>query len=366
MTAMLQRTRGKPLTLIVALGLLLAACSNGGGSSPTSAATANPPASGGASGSAAAGELPPPEKTDINIGLSVTETSQFAYQLAKMAGIYEKYGLNVQTSTFEGDGKALQALLAGQLDAAGLGVSSPTASQTTDSPVKAVAVNAVILSDNLVCTKDIKTADDVRGKQIAISTFGGTSHGSSILSLKALGLTPEDVVITQIGGQSARIAALEGGSVGCAVVDVALSDEMKGEGFNLLTDLTTEPLQWGRSALSFSEDFIAKNPNTVLNIVAASLEAQNMMWDDPDTAAKYYAEFTQQSLDDAKGLISDFQRIGNRTMMWKQDAFENPKEVLATVNPAVKDVDVTTSYDMSFLQKLVDDGFYEKLGIPLS
>ena len=32
-----------------------------------------------------------------------------------------------------------------------------------------------------------------------------------ILALEALGLTPEDVVITEVGGQAARIAALQGG-----------------------------------------------------------------------------------------------------------------------------------------------------------
>ena len=37
--------------------------------------------------------LPAPEKTALNIGLSVTETSQYAAKLAEQAGIWEKYGI---------------------------------------------------------------------------------------------------------------------------------------------------------------------------------------------------------------------------------------------------------------------------------
>ena len=63
--------------------------------------------------------------------------------------------------------------------------------------------------------------------------------------------------------------------------------------------------------------------------------------------------------------LADFQTVGNRTMKWSTEAFENPKTVLATVNPDVKDVDVSTAYDESILAKLVELGVYEKLGVPL-
>ena len=356
--------------MMVALGVALAACSGSSPSANTSGSTAESMAPSSTAESMAPSEgaasLPAPDVTDLQIGLSVTETSQFAYQLAKMAGIYDKYGLNVETSVFEGDAKALQALVAGQLDAAGVGVSSDISSQVTDVPTVAVAANAVILSDEMICQSDIKTPEDVKGATIAISTFGGTSNGSAILFLKALGYTTDDATIKQIGGQSDRIAALEGGSVDCAVVDKAMHDTMMSEGFNSLVDLTTQPLQWGRSALSFQKEFIDQHPDTVINVVAAALEAQNMMWADPDTAAQYYADFVQIDLSEAKQLIADFQTIGNRTMMWNQDAFENPKEVLATVNPDVANVDVTQAYDQSFLQQLKDMGFYDQLGIPTS
>lgn len=353
----------RTLALLASAALLAAACT-GAGATTAPATDAPAPTDGAPQESASPGALPTPEKTDIKIGLSVTETSQFAAKLAEMAGIYEKHGLNVQTTVFEGDGKVMQALQAGQLDVGFGGTSAYVTSQTTDVPVVALAVNAVILTDELVSTADVKTADDLRGKCVAVSTYGGTSHGAVILSLDALGLTPDDVVITEVGGQSARIAALQGGACAAAPVDAARHDEMAELGFNFLVNLKEEQLPWGRSGMGVTKEWLAANPNTATVVAAAVLEAQNMMWTDADKAAEYYAEFTQSSLEDAKALIEEFQTIGNRPMTWTDDAFENPKQVLAAVNPAMADVPVTDAFDRSVLEGLIASGFYEANGIP--
>jgi ABC-type nitrate/sulfonate/bicarbonate transport system substrate-binding protein len=349
---------------LFATALLIAACSTPGAATTAPSVAPSAAPSGDASPSAATGELPTPEKTDIKMGLSVTETSQFAAELAKRAGIYERNGLNVETTVFEGDGKVMQALQAGQLDVGFGGTSAFVTSQTTDVPVVGLAVNAVILTDELVSTADVKDAESLKGKCVAVSTFGGTSHGAVILSLEALGLTPDDVVITEVGGQSARIAALQGGACAAAPVDAARHQEMADLGFNFLVNLKEEQLPWGRSGLGVTEAWLAENPNTATVIAASVLEAQNMMWTDADTAAEHYAEFTQSSVEDAKALIIEFQGIGNRPMTWTDEAFESPKRVLAAVNPDMADVAVTDAFDRSVLQNLQDIGFYEAKGIP--
>jgi ABC-type nitrate/sulfonate/bicarbonate transport system substrate-binding protein len=344
--------------------IVVGACTSGGTGATTAPSEPAATPAGSAAASAPSGALPTPEKTDIKIGLSVAETSQFAAQLAFDAGIYAKNGLTVQTTVFEGDGKVMQALQAGQLDIGFGGTSSFITSQTTDVPVKGLAVNAVILTDELVSTPDVKTADDLRGKCVAVSTYGGTSHGAVILSLRELGLTPEDVVITEVGGQGARIAALQGGACAAAPVDAARHEEMAGLGFNFLVNLKEAKLPWGRSGMGVTEEWLAANPNTATVVAASVLEAQNMMWTDADKAAEFYAAFTQSTVEEAKALILEFQSIGNRPMTWTDEAFQNPKDVLATVNPDMAAVPVTDAFDRSVLDGLKASGFYEAHDIP--
>ena len=196
-------------TLLVVSGLVAAAC---GGGQP---ATASPTAGTAATASAAPGTLPKPEVTTLRVGISTpNEPVQFAEKLADALGIYQKHGFTSVTVTgFEGDGKTLQALIAGQLDFMVGGASTAISSQTTDTPIKVIAMNSTKLTDGLWCGPNIKTKEDVKGKSVAISTFGGTSHGSALLLLKGIGYTDKDATITPVGGQSARIAALKGGSV---------------------------------------------------------------------------------------------------------------------------------------------------------
>ena len=349
-------------TFLVLSGLVAAAC---GGSPP---ATASPTAGGAATASAAPGTLPKPEITTLRVGISTpNEPVQFAEKLADSLGIYQKYGFTSVTVTgFEGDGKTLQALIAGQLDFMVGGASTAISSQTTDTPIKVIAMNSTKLTDGLWCGPNIKTAADVKGKSIAISTFGGTSHGSALLLLKGLNFTDKDATITPVGGQSARIAALKGGSVACAVVDMAEKDAMASQGFNVLYDETKSDLQWGRSGLMATADFLQKNPNTALVVAAATLEAQQKMFTDPENSAKEFAKFAQLKDDAALNAVKIFATYGSRTMTFTEGALQLPQQVLATQNPAMATVDLKKTYDLSFLQKLKDTGFNTKIGAPTS
>ncbi len=357
----------KPFAAAMALALLAAAC---GGTAAPSTAPATQSASAKPSGSAAAtqaqGQLPKPELTTIRIGMSApNEPVQFAEKYADYLGLYQKYGItNVTITGFEGDGKAVQALVAGQLDLFVGGSSSAINSVTTDTPIKVVSMNSTILDDQLVCQKDIKTAADVKGKRIAISTFGGTSHGAALLMLKSMNYTTTDVTIAEVGNEGTRVAALKGGSIPCGLTSPDDATLLKAQGFNVIVDLRTAGVHWGRSGLMGRVDFLQKNPNTVLAVVAAALEAQTALLKDPDAAAAKYAEFAQKKPDEALTLIKGFKAFGSPSMTWGDDAFIAPRDVLATVNAKVKDVDVTKAYDKSFLQKLTDIGFTAKIGAP--
>ncbi len=347
------------LAFVAAAGLVVAAC--GGGSTGTGTA----PTASAAAATQAAGQLPKPELATVRIGISTpNEPVQFAEKLADSLAIYQKYGITATVTGFEGDGKTLQALVAGQLDFMVGGASTAITAITTDTPLKVIAMNSTTLTDGLWCTAAIKTPADVKGKSVAISTFGGTSHGAALLLLQGIGLTPKDAVVTQVGNQGTRIAALRGGSVGCGVIDMSQEKAMRDLGLNLVLDLSKAKLQWGRSGLQAKADFIAKNPNTTLVVVAATLEAQNSIWKDPATAATKFAEFAQVKPEDAKKAIDDFQGYGSRSMTFTEDAFKAPRDVLGAVNPAMANVDVTKAFDLSFLKKLQDIGFYTKIGAP--
>lgn len=227
-------------------------------------------------------------------------------------------------------------------------------------------MNSTVLDHGLFCGKDIKAAADVKGKTIAIGTFGGTAHGSALLMLKGLNLTTKETTIQQVGNEATRIAALKGGSVSCAIIGISQKTTLTPLGLNVVFDLSSAKLQWGRRGVRARTDFIAKNPNTVLAVVAVTLLAQNFMFSDPNTATAKFAEFAQVKPDAAAIAMNAFLGYGSRSMMFTADAFTAPRDVLGAVNPAMANVDVTQCFDLTFLNQLKDRGFYAKNNIPLN
>lgn len=347
---------------LAAISSVVTACSGTTGGTPA----ATPAAAGAAAGGAGSYTLPAPEKTSIKIGLSApTEAVQYAAELADTLGYYKAEGFqNVQVIAFEGDGKVVQALIAGALDMGVIGSSSAVNSVTTSSPIKIVAMNSDITTDDFLCTKDIKTAAQVKGQRVAISTFGSTAHGSVLISLKALGLTPQDVTIVQIGNESARIAAMKGGSVGCSVIDVSLEPQMLALGFNLLYSQQANHVIWGRSGLATTAAFISKYPNTVLDVAAAGVKAQNYIFANTADAGAKFSAFNQEPASQGTPVVQAFLKYGSRSMGWTPAAFTVPRDTLAQVNPQQANVDVTKAYDESFLQKLWAGGYYKQIGDP--
>jgi NitT/TauT family transport system substrate-binding protein len=370
------RSRRPLAALVATAALIIAACSSspsatpsastggGGGASPSAAGSSGEPATSASAGPVA---IPAPEKKSLKIGLSTGgEASQYAEFLANQLGYYKSIGGfdSVEVTGLQGDAKAVQALVAGGIDMAVVGVSGAINSQITDTPLKIVSINGVVLTDMLVCGKDIKSAADVKGKQIAISSFGSTAHGSTLLLLQGLGLTDKDVTLTQVGNQDARLAAVKSGAVACAPIDLGRKQEITDAGLNNLIDNKNPDLPWGRSGLAVTKQFAEQNPNTVLAAVASALAAQNYAFTNPDDTATKFAEYSQSDPADAKAVIDDFLTWGNRSMGWSDAAFENPKKVLVAVNPEMANVNIADAQDKSFLQKLADMGFYTQINDP--
>jgi ABC-type nitrate/sulfonate/bicarbonate transport system substrate-binding protein len=198
-----------------------------------------------------------------------------------------------------------------------------------------------------------------------VSTFGGDSHAAVLAALKVLGLTDKDVTIQQIGGQSARIAALKAGSVAAAPIDGTIREQMKAEGFNILVQLLDSPALIAKTGLHLREDWRMKNPNAALAVVAATLESMNMIFQDPEKAAAGLAKW-QQLKDPASavGVMKQWVTFAQRDLRWKKEAWDALKEVQQIAEPEIKDLAVEKAYTFEYLDKLRDMGFNQAIGLP--
>ncbi len=335
--------------------------------SPAVAKPASPQPAASPSAAAATIALPKPEKASIKIGFSALEAIMTTYAMAQDVGLFKKYGFeNVELLWIETDSRALQALISGSVDGTAQSPAVSISSQITDTPVVTVAMNSTRITDDLFAVPSVKTAADLKGKRIAISSFGGTSHASVLLALKGLGLTEQDVTIVQVGGEAARVAALKSGSVEAAPMEIFRRNDMKQQGFNQIFSVADDPsLRFVRNGLNFRREFFDQNPNTILTLTASLLEAQQLLSSQTDRAIDAYAKLAQiNDRNEAAARVNSLLPYMQRDLRWTREAFEFARDVMATQNAALKDVDVTKAYTFKFLDQLQGMGFNDAVGVP--
>jgi len=363
--------RGSPvlraLALFSVLALVLAACGSDSADDTTTTAGGSDDVTPAA---ASDGDcvLPDPELTTVEFGISALEFHSFPLHYAAATGILEKYGITELSETYtEGVTTAIQALAGGELDVqAGTG-SSVLSSLATDAPFITIATTLSKLTDGLFGGEGIGSMEDLRGQSVAISTFGGESHAVVVSALAEAGMTPDDVEIVQIGGQSDRIAAVLGGSVAAAPIDVARRDEMESEGMTLLVNLADTEQQLPRGGLNVTREWSEENPNTALAMVMATMEAIQLMQDDPDAAAEEHMTWAEgDAIEDSESELEVYLQFVNEDLVIGQAPWDTMQEVLAVTNPAVADVDVTDAYTTKFVEQLDDLGCLEQFGITIA
>lgn len=366
------------LALLGAFVLVLAACSTpaespaqSGSASEAPASSAGGEPSGEPSGDATAEiSLPAPEIASLRLGNSGSPTANTMHTIwAQCENLPAKYGMEIEWLSFDGGSAAAQALLAEQVEVADNSGGPAIASLATDSPMVIAYVTRDNLTDNMYAQPDIQDAEDLRGGSVAISSFGSQSHAGALLALQVLGLTPEDVTITQVGNDAARLAALQAGSVTASMNDATQEDELEGLGLNILVRLAEE-VEAGeggvpRTSLTFLRPFVEENPNTVLNLVAMYTEANHAWMQDPERSAECLAEAAEISLEEAQGEVEAVLTEPWRPLDGRCDpvVMDFALQTLLPENPDLEEVDAADACTNEFVEQLAEMGFQADLGI---
>ena len=141
-------------------------------------------------------------------------------RIATERGFFEKEGLKVRYIQFQGTNLMLSALMANELDYVTI-LPFIAGAATRGLPVKIVGSTTKSSGYAIVSRPEIDSVKALKGKRIAINTFGSSADFAIYQLLSRNGLDPnKDVTLQAIAGSpDARFAALIGGSVDATVVN---------------------------------------------------------------------------------------------------------------------------------------------------
>jgi NitT/TauT family transport system substrate-binding protein len=191
-------------------------------------------------------------------------------RVASERGFFEKEGLRVRYIQFQGTNLMLSALLANELDYVTI-LPFIAGAATRGLPVKIVAATAKVSGYAIVSRPEIDNVKALKGKRIAINTFGSSADFAIYQLLARNGLDPnKDVTLQAIAGSpDARFAALLGGSVDATVVNSPFEYRAEQKGFKTLSSVkdTAEFVRIPIAGLSTTQKKIEREPDEITRVL---------------------------------------------------------------------------------------------------
>lgn len=191
-------------------------------------------------------------------------------RVALERGFFEKEGIRVRYIQFQGTNLMLSALLANELDYVTI-LPFIAGAATRGLPVRIVAATSKSSGYAIVARPEIDSVKALKGKRIAINTFGSSADFAIYQLLSRNGLDPnKDVTLQAIAGSpDARFAALIGGSADATVVGSPFEHRAEQKGFKTLLSVkeTAEFVKIPINGMSTTQRKIDKEPDEIVRLL---------------------------------------------------------------------------------------------------
>ncbi len=314
---------------------------------------------------AAAAESPAPQALKkVVIGYSAISTSQAPAWVAHEAGIFRKYGLDVQLIFVESGSRTVQTLISGDVVAAQVAGPSVMQSNLQGSGVVLIAGILNTMDYKLIVSRDITRPDQLKGKVVAVSRIGSSSDFATRYALEKYGLIPDkDVTILQIGSQPARFSALETGKIHGVMIAIPLTAKAAKMGYNTLADLQMLGLEYQHTGLAVTQNMIKTQPELVRNVLKAFVEAIYYMKTHRKEAIAILGKYLKT--DDPEALVEAYE--ATVLTLIPEKPYPTLKGIqimlreMGIKDPAARAARPEQFVDMTLMKELDSTGFIDRL-----
>lgn len=302
------------------------------------------------------------ELIPFKFGISAPVVTIFPVWMAEAGGFYEKEGLKTEVISMEGGSRGVQVLLSGEIQGMHVGLAPVVQANKEGADLRAVTSTSNTIPITIFTKPDIKTAADLKGKTIGISTFGSETDIAVSLALKKLGLARQDVTISQIGGSSQRFGALVAGRIDAAPLLEPGITLAKEKGFNPLLDLAAEKTPWIFDAVVVTKTYLQQHGDTLTHFVRAYIAGARLALADEKKAKEVISKtFKTQDPKVIDATYNDFKRLMPLDAAPSVAGAENVIAQLQAIGISVGSKNVADYVDDSVIRKLKQDGYLAQM-----
>jgi len=293
-------------------------------------------------------------------GFSPTNSPIWTIQDRKLL---QKQGVDPEIIAISASPTVLQALLAGEIDAASISVTTLTSSRLQGADTVMFVGVVPTFVDHIISVSGITKVEQLKGKVGGVNRLGSTSDLGLRLALRKLGVDPDkDVKILPVGGNPERFAALSKGLTQFTIMPEPFLTQAERLGFRNLYNVSELKIPfWWNGILSRDSIIKTKRP-LMLKLVRAMVEAIHILKTEKDYAIKLFRK--NLGVSDPEGLeraYKDYSNIFPEIPYPTPDGVKTMLDDLAPKNPKAATADPRAFVDLSLVKEIEASGLIKRL-----
>jgi ABC-type nitrate/sulfonate/bicarbonate transport system substrate-binding protein len=302
----------------------------------------------------------------ISINYPARSGGSWPMFIAKEGGYYQKYGLDV-TLAF-GPGIQGVAMITGGSAVMTNSSMEQAMQASSKDPGTLISVGSMLNKGTfaLLAAKNIASMKDLKDKRIAVSMVGDAPYNYTVALIAKAGLKANDVKWVSSGTDAnSRALFLTTDRADATLLTAPAYFKVEAQGYKVLANMADYADIYASSVYLFKSDWLKANTKVAESIIKAQAEAIKRFNEDKAFAVKAYMAY------DDMAVKSDVERMYD--IYAKGNAFERiPYVQAAAVKSVVDQADAQTAtamkafdfrkvVDNSIVDRLVKEGFFEKL-----
>jgi ABC-type nitrate/sulfonate/bicarbonate transport system substrate-binding protein len=302
---------------------------------------------------------------DITINYPAKAPANWPLFVAKEGDIYQKYGLNAKL-VFAVHPAGIAMVVSGEAVMTNYSLEQAMQAASRDGSLVIVGspLNRALFA--LMGGKGINSVRELKGKKIGVSQIGDPPYSFAVAMLAKAGLSARDVSWIPLGTDgNGRVAALVGGRIDATMVPPPAYFRLEPRGFKELANLADYPDLYAPLAYVFKKSVIAANPNLPLEIIKAQADAINRLYLDKELALRAYMKYDSQTKADVDRIYehdrkaNTYERIPYVMAAGVQYIISHQSD--PQIAAQMQGYDFHNVIDNSYIDRLVKEGFFEKL-----
>jgi len=227
---------------------------------------------------------------EVKAGISDPVNTVLAWYMARDAGFYSAQGLKVDIINMSGGSRGAAELQAGRLDIMHVGLSSVIRINRAGGDIRTIGSLSNVIRFTFFSAPGVKTAAELKGGVIGVSTFGSESDSTVTLALARLALTRNDVVLKEYGGGVRRLDAVRSGEIKATPLNEPIASLARAQGVNVLVDLVPEQIPWVFSSIVVRRGDIAGRRDLPMRFLKGTIEGNYLALNDEKRAKEVLAK----------------------------------------------------------------------------